>query len=130
MHKASYYFSVLVFSFCLRQAAAQEPYQQTHTKQKVQQLIEKKAEYHRLTNGVRDGYRIKIYFGVDREAAKEIRVNFNKMFPEVATYEEYQQPNWVVLVGDYLTKLEAFEWLKKVQTDFPNAFIVKSKIQP
>jgi hypothetical protein len=99
------------------------------TEIKVAQLIEKKAEYHRLTNGEQSGYRIKIHFG-DRESANNIRTKFAASFPDLVTYEEYQQPYFVVLVGDYRTKLEAFKTLKKVKSDFPNAFIVKGKIKP
>ena len=95
----------------------------------VKQLVEKKAEYHRLTNGETSGYRIKIHFGIDRENANAVRTKFNMEFPDLVTYEDYQQPNWVVLVGDYPTKLKAFESLKKIQSAFPNAFIVKGKIK-
>jgi hypothetical protein len=35
----------------------------------------------------------------------------------------------VVIVGDFKTKLEAFEALKKIQVEFANAFIVKSKVR-
>jgi len=98
------------------------------TLQKVNQLIEKKAEYHRLTNGEMDGYRVKIHFGVDRDVARSVRMKFSSKFTDTKTYEEYQQPNFVVLVGNYKTKLEAVEALKKIQVEFPNAFIVKGKI--
>src|ERR1043165_5011189 len=74
---------------------------QAQTRAKVQQLIEKKAEYHRLTNGEREGYRIKIHFAVERDAAKEVRTKFSADFPDLLTYEVYQQPYWVVLVGDF-----------------------------
>ena len=103
---------------------------QIQTQLKVKQLIEKKAEFHRQSNGEMDGYRIKIHFGVDREQAKNIRSKFNTKFQDIDTYEEYQQPNFVILVGDYRTKLEAFQALKKVQVEFPTAFIVKGKISP
>jgi hypothetical protein len=101
---------------------------QAQTQLKVKQLIEKKAEYHRLTGGVQDGYRIKIHFDVDRDKAKATRAKFSARFPEYSTYEDYQQPYWVVMVGDFQTKLEAFELLKKIQPDFP-AFIIKCKIK-
>lgn len=95
---------------------------------KVDQMIEKKAEYHKLTNGEIDGYRIKIHFGADKEAARSIRTKFSAKFSDYSTYEDYQQPYFVVLVGDFKTKLEAFEALKKIQVEF-NAFIVKGKIR-
>lgn len=102
---------------------------QTSTQLRLNELIEKKAEYHKLTNGVQDGYRIKIHFGADRDEAEFTRTKFTTRFTDIETYQEYQQPNFVILVGDFKTKLEAFETLKKIQPDFPNAFIVKDKIR-
>lgn len=101
---------------------------QVQTQLKVKQLIDKKAEYNRLTNGEMDGYRIKIHFGNDHDASKNVRNKFSTKFKEYDTYEEYQLPNFVVLVGDFKSKLEAFESLKKIQSDFPNSFIVKDRI--
>lgn len=95
----------------------------------LQQLSEKKSEYNRQSGGGLDGYRIKIHFGVDREQAKAVRNKFSAKFNTYDTYEEYQQPNFVILVGDFRTKLEAFSNMKKIQADFPNAFIVKDKIR-
>lgn len=99
------------------------------TESKVNQLIAKKAEYNRLTNGEEDGYRIKIHFGVDRDKAEAVRTKFAMRFTDYDTKLDYQQPNFVVLVGDYKTKLEAFESLKKIQAEFPNSFIVRGKIK-
>src|SRR5688572_13237590 len=99
------------------------------TEHKVRQLIEKKAEYHKLTEGQVDGYRIKIHFGVDRETAKKVIEKFTTAFPDYSIKQEYQQPYFVVLVGDYRTKLEAYKAQKKVQGEFPIAFIVKGKIK-
>jgi len=113
--------------------SAQEPSSegasQLQTQLKVRQVVDKKAEYHRLTNGEHDGYRIKIHFGVDKEAAEAVRAKFMAKFPDYASYREYQQPNFVVLIGDYTTKLEAYKYLKIIQAEFPNAFIVKGKIK-
>ncbi|HQQ93405.1 MAG TPA: SPOR domain-containing protein [Bacteroidia bacterium] len=99
------------------------------TETKVEQLVDKKAEYHRLTDGEQEGYRIKIHFSVDRDKARSVRAKFASKFEEYTPYEEYQQPNFVVLVGDFKTKLQAFEALKKIQTEFPNSFIVKGRIK-
>lgn len=101
---------------------------QLQTQLKVNQLIDKKAEYHRLTGGEQDGYRIKIYFGVDKDKMKLVKTKFSSRFNEFRTSEDYEQPNWVVLVGDFKTKLEAYEAKKRIEAEFP-AFIVKGKIK-
>jgi len=127
--KSFFIFTILVF--CYAANAQENPLDnpvQPLIQFQVNELIEKKAEYHRLTNGVQDGYRIKIHFGIDREAAEAIRTKCTTSFTSILTYLEYQQPNFVVLLGDYKTKLEAFDCLRKVQVEFPNAFIVKAKI--
>lgn len=103
---------------------------QLQTDLKVKQLIEKKASYNRLNNGEYDGFRIKIHFGVDRVKAREVKSKFAGKFQDYNTYEDYDQPNFIITVGDFRTKLEAFEALKKVQSEFPNSFIIKSKIKP
>ena len=97
---------------------------------KVKSLQEKKAEYHRRTNGESDGYRIKIHFSADRAKAREVQAKFSSKYSDVSAHEEYQQPNFVVNVGDFKTKLEAYQLLKKIKEDFPYAFIVKSKVKP
>ena len=97
---------------------------------KVKALQEKKAEYHRHTNGECDGYRVKIHFSADRNKRNEVKARFSSIYSDVPAYEDYQQPNFVLNVGDFKTKLEAYELLKKIQADFPYAFIVKSKIRP
>jgi hypothetical protein len=117
-----FYYLVLPFSL----PAQDNPLQ---TQIKVQQAIQKKAEYHRLTNGQQDGYRIKIHFGIDREVAETVRTKFSKSFPDYDTDKEWQQPNFVVLVGSFKSKLEAFESLQKIKSEFPTAFIVKEKIK-
>lgn len=93
-------------------------------------LSEKNAEYRRRTGGEYEGYRIKIHFGIDKTAAREVKQKFEAKYPEIIAYEDYKQPNFVIEVGDFKTRVEAYEALKRVQADFPNAFLVKSKIKP
>jgi hypothetical protein len=98
--------------------------------QKLKALSDKNSEFHRKTDGEYDGYRIKIHFGIDKNASKEVMQKFKTKYPEIPAYEDYRQPNFVVTVGNYRTRVEAFEALKKIQPEFPNAFLVKSKIKP
>ncbi len=96
---------------------------------KVKALQEKKAEYHRRTNGEFEGYRVKIHFSADRGKAESVKARFDGKYGTTPTYIDYQTPNFVIVVGDFKTKLEAYELLKKIQADFPYAFIVKSKVK-
>jgi len=97
---------------------------------KVRALQEKKVAFHKLTNGESDGYRVKIYFGTDKAKAKNVQAKFSTDYKGISSYEEYQQPNFVINVGDFKTKIEAYELLKKIKEEYPYAFIVKSKIRP
>ena len=116
----------LFLCLAIQQYKAQDV--QANTQQKLNEALQKKAEYHKATSGEQDGYRIKIHFGIDRETAEAVRLKFQKSFPDCLTYKEYQQPNFVVLVGDYKSKLEAFRFLTEVKVEFPNAYIIKDKV--
>ena len=43
---------------------------------KLKALQDKKADYHKRTEGVSDGFRIKIHFGSDRVKAMEVKSKF------------------------------------------------------
>ena len=122
-------FTCLLFATTLGLAQESPNSSQAQTDLKVKQLIDKKASYNRLNNGEYDGFRIKIHFGADRVKAREVKSKFAAKFQDYIAYEDYDQPNFIIIVGDFRTKLEAFEALKKVQIEFPNSFIIKSKIR-
>jgi len=96
---------------------------------KLKVLQDKKADFHKRTEGESDGFRIKIHFGTDRAKAMETKSKFLSKYNDYSAYDEYQQPNFVILVGNFRTKPEAYGFLKEIQADFPNAFIVKDKIK-
>jgi hypothetical protein len=99
------------------------------TEANLKKLQEKKADYHKSTGGEYDGYRIKIHFGPDKAKAMEIKSRFLSKYSDYGAYDEYQVPNFVIVVGDFKTKPDAYGFLKKIQGDFPNAFIIKDKIK-
>jgi hypothetical protein len=96
----------------------------------LNKLKDKKINYHKLTKGEYDGYRVKIHFGQDRNVATEIKTKFLSKYRDADAYENYIQPNFVIVVGDFKTKPEAYGYLNKIKGDFPAAFIVKDKIHP
>lgn len=93
-------------------------------------LIQKKKQYHQLTKGMYDGYRVKIFFDVSREKMERVKSEFQSKYPDIPIYNDYVQPNFILVIGNCKTKMEAHELLKKIQPDYPNAFIIKTKIIP
>ena len=94
---------------------------------KVKNLLEKHIEINAASK--MPGYRIKIHFGSDKSEAYEIKKLFLEKFPDVPAYAKYDQPNFNVRVGDFRTKMEAYNFLKQVEVEFPAAFIVKDEIE-
>ncbi len=120
-----------VFVLCFLAVSQENPNNSSiQTSLKIRALQEKKEEYHKRTSGEIDGYRVKIHFSADKTKAKEIQAKFSNKYSDIPAYEDYQQPNFVITVGNFKTKLEAYAILKKIKEDYPYAFIVKSKINP
>ena len=95
---------------------------------RLEKLVNKQVEINLAKRKI-NGFRIQIHFGIQREPAKEIKSKFLLKYPETEAYEIYKQPNFKIRVGDFRTKLDAFRFLKQIQVDFPNSFIVADEIQ-
>ena len=89
------------------------------TKQKDQNLI----------NQTIHGYRIQIYFGVNRQKASDIKLNFASKYPDMSAYLSYQQPNFKIRIGDFLNRYEAQKFLKEIDGLFPTSFIVPDDVK-
>lgn len=94
---------------------------------KIKELVDRHIEIN--SKAPIKGYRVKIHFGTDKNQAKEVKGAFITKYPDVPAYEKYDQPNFNIRVGDFRTKLEAYSFLKKIQPDFPAAFIVQDEIE-
>jgi SPOR domain len=75
------------------------------------------------------GYRIKIHFGADKSVAYKMKAEFEAKYDSVAVYVHYDQPYFNVTVGNYRTKLEAYKFLKEIQTEYTAAFLVQDTIE-
>ena len=78
------------------------------------------------------GFRVRIYFSNDQNArgASVAAANlFTSKYPQYSVYRIYDNPNFKVTVGDFLTKSEALRLLSQIKQDFPAAFVVKENIR-
>ena len=73
------------------------------------------------------GFRIQLVFG-NRSTVNNAKSKFYGNYSEVSIYESYLAPNFRLRVGDFLTRLQAEEFLNSVKGYFPGAYIVNDKI--
>ena len=88
-------------------------------------LLNKKINEEKQTM---DGFRVQLYFGTDRKKATDMKSLFLQKHSEIPAYVIYQQPNFKVRVGDYLTRLEAYKLFMDLSPEYPSAFVVKDDI--
>ena len=78
-----------------------------------------------------EGYRIQIIAVAgtnSKKSAQTIVDEFSLNFPEIPVYLSYSEPNFRVRVGDFKTRLDAFNALSGIKLIYSGAFIVKDKI--
>jgi hypothetical protein len=76
------------------------------------------------------GYRIQIISSSKKEIAKKAKSKFASMHQDIEAHEIYQQPFFIIKVGDFLTKLEAEKFHREIEEDFPGSFILPDVIEP
>lgn len=79
-------------------------------------------------NPMIQGYRVQIFFDVDRDLINEKRAQFFARYSDIDAYTTYNAPNFFLRVGDFRTKLEAKKLHAELLEFFPTAFIVQEKI--
>lgn len=100
----------------------------------IRLLVDRDISINGKMRGISDGYRIQIFssFGNDsRDRSRDARVNFLTFFPDfdpVRVYSTYEPPFIKVRVGDYRNRSEALIDFKEIVKNFPDSYMVKSKI--
>ncbi len=69
------------------------------------------------------GYTIQVYSGTNRRTAEEIRDKLLLTYEE-PTQRAYDRPNYKVKIGQFLSKMDAYELYLLIKDDYPQAFIV------
>lgn len=78
-----------------------------------------------------EGWRINIFFeagNYSKRLAIEAKSEFVNKFADIPCYLIFQEPYYKVRIGDYQTKMQAEEFLKKIEREYPNAFVVQDDI--
>ena len=75
------------------------------------------------------GYTVLVYSGIDRNKAFNTRDEMFQNFPELAAEMQYQEPRYLVKVGQYAYKFEAQKNFSLIKTQFPTARIIQDRFQ-
>jgi len=79
-----------------------------------------------------EGFRIQIFNDSgnnSKQAAMNAKKNFETIFPEIAAYISFEEPNYKVRVGNFRTKFDAEGCRKKIASTYPNAFVVPDFVE-
>jgi len=99
--------------------------------EQIENLLRMQIHSNRLQEGI-PGYRILIFSQsgqTARDRSNSARSSFVGSFPDIKTYQQYNAPNFQILVGNFRTKNEALRELKQIERIFPRAYIVTATIQ-
>jgi len=76
-----------------------------------------------------DGFTIQLYSGQKKDDAMSVVAKMREEIPEMTPNVKYEQPKFRVIVGKYLTRLEAQPDLLALKRKFATASLVPEKIQ-
>lgn len=96
----------------------------------ISQLTEKYIQANARVRKI-SGYRIQIFFqsgNNSRSAAETAMSKFRAKYPKTPAYMSFREPNFRVRVGNFRTKHEAYGFLKQIQAEYINAFVIKDDI--
>jgi len=77
------------------------------------------------------GYRVRIFFDNkqdSRSRSEAVMGQFSSQYPEIRVYHTYNEPFFKVTVGDFRTKSEAMQLIKKLEGEYRSVFLVKETI--
>ena len=129
----------LVFLLLIKLAVGQTKGQVTEVKDPlIDSLIAKRIELNSVKPTITNpatkaivsdmGYRVQVFYGLDRREAFNQQNRFKSMYPNLRTYITYKEPNYYLRVGDFRTRLEAQQLLTELRPNFPTLFIFREKI--
>lgn len=79
-----------------------------------------------------DGYRVQIFSisgANSSDRANLMKAEFLDKYPDSKVYIIYHAPSYKVRIGNFRTKLEALNYIRTIQKDYPFAFVVVDKIE-
>lgn len=123
---------VLVFSTLSTVKAQHVNDYNKHTEEiSIDSLLKLHKEYNSHYNSI-EGYRIQIFKGSGNNAlenAENIIDEFSEKHEETTAYISFMEPYYRIRIGDYRTRLDALNFLRKIKNTYPSAFVIQNEIE-
>ncbi|GAB3227158.1 hypothetical protein J0A67_15830 [Algoriphagus aestuariicola] len=75
------------------------------------------------------GFTVLVFSGIDRNQAFKTQDELKMYFPDLNPEMQYQQPRYLVKVGQYTYKIEAQKAFSQIKGQFPSARIIQDRFQ-
>lgn len=69
------------------------------------------------------GFRVQIFSGPNRNDAVATQNRFLRQHSDIGAYINYQEPNFRVKVGDFRTRGEANNFMRRIRNEYSNVFV-------
>lgn len=98
---------------------------------RIEDLLSKYVENNSRKSTI-TGYRLRIFTQSTQMIAKDnafkAKSKFLQHYPDMESLVTFIAPDWVVFVGNFRNRTDAFRLKKQIESLFPNAFIVEQQI--
>jgi hypothetical protein len=101
-----------------------------HQDARIDTLLKRHIAYNQHQDGI-EGYRVHIFFdagNLSLNRATQAAGQFQELYPGDTAYISFSEPYYRVRVGDFRTRLDAEGYLQKIIRDYPNAFVIRDRI--
>ncbi|MBI1193628.1 MAG: hypothetical protein GC205_10705 [Bacteroidetes bacterium] len=88
------------------------------------------AEHIRINqeSGVVAGYRVQVYGNAVLSRSRDVKATVEMTFPDLDVQVVLEEPDFKVVIGNYLDRFDAYRDLQRVLPQFPGAFLVRQII--
>ncbi len=75
------------------------------------------------------GFRVQIYYGSDRDKARNIKIDFMHRHPDKRVYLTYIYPQYRVKVGNFITHKDAWDFYREISRQYERCMVVPDVIK-
>lgn len=76
-----------------------------------------------------NGYTVLVFSGIDRNKAFKTQDDLKLYYPDYTSEMQYEQPRYLVKLGQYTYKIEAQKVFSLLKEQFPSARIIQDRFQ-